>query len=188
MFDNAKRRGGTVQGTEGCETLVGAGSRLKGEIVCKGPSRIAGVVDGELSGDNRIVIGKDAHVHGKIDALEIEIDGRVTGTINATQRVILNETAVIEGDLHSPSVVIEEGAVFNGKSSMPSPDQSAAAPEITTAEPNADDTVQTDISEDTGSADAAPENVHALDIKAENTSRKATARSVREETKTAKSA
>ncbi|MEL7017104.1 MAG: polymer-forming cytoskeletal protein [Pseudomonadota bacterium] len=191
MFDNGKRRGGTVQSTDGCETLVGAGSRLKGEIDCKGPSRIAGVVEGELSGDDRLVIGKDAHVHGEVAALEIEIDGRVTGTITATQRVILNETAIVEGDLHSPSVVIEEGAVFNGKSSMPSPDQqsTSSTTEISETAKDQGTNGKADIAsagdDDNG---ASGENVHALEINAEKSTRKSTTSSAQEETKAAKSA
>lgn len=141
MFDSGKRRTPSSAGNDGCDTVVGVGSRMKGEIVCKGPSRIAGAVEGQLIGDARLLIAQEADIVGEVSAAEIEIDGRVKGVINATERVILNETAVVEGDLNSPSVVIEEGAVFNGKSSMP-----ARAAQ-------------------TGAADAA--NVLSLDIKTE---------------------
>lgn len=146
MFDAGKRRPTTAASSDGCDTVVGVGSSMKGEIVCKGPSRIAGKVEGQLLGDGRLLIAQEADIVGEISAAEIEIDGRVKGVITATDRVILNETAVVDGDLNSPSVVIEEGAVFNGKSTMPS-----------RANKN-------------GNAEAA--NVHALDIKAEKKSDK----------------
>ena len=157
MFDSGKRRPTTTASSDGCDTVVGVGSRMKGEIICKGPSRIAGAVEGQLVGDARLLIAQEADIVGEISAAEIEIDGRVKGVINATERVILNETAVVEGDLNSPSVVIEQGAVFNGKSTMPSRSKQNA------------------------SADAA--NVHALDIKAEKKAEKPA--SVQEDAKSA---
>ena len=106
------------------DTIVGVGSRLKGEIVCKGPTRIAGAVDGDLSGDDRIIIAPEADITGTITATEIEVDGCVKGTIEAKSRIVLNETANVEGDIHAPSVIIEQGAVFNGTSHMPTSERS----------------------------------------------------------------
>jgi len=119
MIDKIKKITGNQGMTDNCDTIVGLGSCMKGEITCKGPSRIAGRIEGDLKGDDRLVIAKEAIIVGQVSAVEIEIYGEIQGTINATNRIILNETAKIDGDLHSPSVVIEEGAVFNGKSHMP---------------------------------------------------------------------
>jgi len=119
MIGKKKTSSGSDHGRTSCDTVVGIGSQMKGEITCKGPSRIAGHVEGELVGDDRILISKEAHVDGKISAVEVEIDGKVDGTISATTLIILNETAVVTGDLTCNSIVIEEGAVFNGTSTMP---------------------------------------------------------------------
>lgn len=119
MLGKMKQMGHHEKAASSCDTVVGAGSRMKGEITCKGPSQIAGHLDGDLVGDDRIIIAQSAFVTGQISAQDISIHGRIDGTINATARIILHESAVVEGELNSPSVVIEEGAVFNGKSNMP---------------------------------------------------------------------
>lgn len=119
MYDKIKQLTGSRSASGACETLVGIGSHMKGEITCKGPSRIAGHVEGDLIGDDKLIISEEAVVTGKVSGKDIEIDGKVSGTITATDRIILRETARIEGDLYCPSVIIEEGAVFNGTSHMP---------------------------------------------------------------------
>jgi len=121
MFDHIKNKSGLTPSSNVCKTIVGAGSKMKGEINCKGVSQIAGEVDGNIIGDDRIIVGNDALITGEIIAKEIEIDGEVRGTITAHERIILNETAQVEGDLHAPYVTIEQGAVFNGSSTMPTP-------------------------------------------------------------------
>ena len=161
MFDNVKRRA-TSGGTDNCQTVVGAGSSLTGEITCKGPSRIAGKIDGQLRGDNKLILSQTADITGDVFASEIEIDGKVTGTITATERLVLNETAIVEGDLQSPSVVIEEGAVFNGKSTMPSRTQ---APRVSAeSQPQLPPATQTQAKETPASSTAT---VHPLEIKSE---------------------
>ncbi|MFY9882953.1 MAG: polymer-forming cytoskeletal protein, partial [Pseudolabrys sp.] len=54
-------------------------------------------------------------VEGDIVAEELTIGGRVKGTIHAN-RVKLNSTAVVEGDIHHRSLAIEENAQFEGMS------------------------------------------------------------------------
>lgn len=100
------------------DTIVGAGSHMKGEINCKGPSKISGHFEGELKGDDKIFVGLDAVIDGNIHAKEIEVDGTVKGTITSSERITLNESANVEGDLSAPSIIIEEGARFNGTSQM----------------------------------------------------------------------
>ena len=119
MLDKNNSMGSKFGSTETCTTIVGVGSRMKGEVTCKGVSRIAGEIEGNLDGDDRIIIDKDALVTGQVTAGEVEIDGKVVGTVTASHRIILNDSAIVEGDLESPSVIIEEGARFNGKSNMP---------------------------------------------------------------------
>jgi len=109
-----------IMGTSrNCDTVVGTGSQMKGELICKGPSKISGHIDGEIIGDDLLLIGPDAIVTGEVKGAIIEIDGEVKGTIHASNKIFLNETSKVEGDIHAPSVIVEEGAQFNGKSHMP---------------------------------------------------------------------
>jgi cytoskeletal protein CcmA (bactofilin family) len=62
-----------------------------------------------------VQIGDGAQVEGNIVAEELTIGGRVKGTIHAN-RVKLNSSAVVEGDIHHRSLAIEENAQFEGMS------------------------------------------------------------------------
>ena len=55
---------------------------------------------------------------GKIDAVSILVGGKVSGTINAKEKLILSAKGNIEGDVFTKILVVEEGAKFNGKSKV----------------------------------------------------------------------
>lgn len=73
-------------------------------------------IDGRLEGDatcSRLVIGEDASVNGKITADTVEIRGRVQGEIRARE-IRLGAQCHVEGDLVYETLVIEDGAFFEG--------------------------------------------------------------------------
>src|SRR5262249_22446684 len=61
------------------------------------------------------MIAEGADMEGEVSAEELTIGGRVEGTIHAN-RVKLNRTAVVEGDIYHRSLAIEENAQFEGMS------------------------------------------------------------------------
>ena len=75
-------------------------------------------LDGELNGDIRcqqLIISKDAAINGNIVADEVVVRGKVKGTIRAGQ-VMLQDTARVESEIFHESLLIEEGAWFDGES------------------------------------------------------------------------
>jgi cytoskeletal protein CcmA (bactofilin family) len=85
-----------------------------GKIVDEGTVHVLGQLEGELRALT-IVIGEGAKVDGDLVAEELTIGGMVKGTIHAN-RVKLNSTAVVEGDIFHRSLSIEENARFEGSS------------------------------------------------------------------------
>jgi cytoskeletal protein CcmA (bactofilin family) len=85
-----------------------------GKIVDEGTVHVLGQLEGELRALT-IVIGEGAKVEGDLVAEELTIGGAVKGTIHAN-RVKLNSTAVVEGDIFHRSLSIEENARFEGSS------------------------------------------------------------------------
>ncbi len=99
-------------------TLVGNDAELRGSITTKGSIRIDGTVIGEISSPDTVTVGGTGSVEGNISAENIVIGGHIKGTLTARSRVTLESTARLEGDLITARLVIIEGAIFCGKSSM----------------------------------------------------------------------
>ncbi len=97
------------------QSFLGAGSSVEGKLVCTGPARIAGSVNGEIVGDHLISIDADADVKADLNVREARIEGRIHGNINATERVSLAASARIDGDIQTPSLMIEQGAEIKGQ-------------------------------------------------------------------------
>ena len=94
--------------------FIDQGSEFEGKLSFKDTVRIDGIFSGEISSDNTLIVGEAGQIHAKIRSVCIVISGYVEGDIVATQQVILHKSAVVSGDIQSPSLVIEEGAQLNG--------------------------------------------------------------------------
>jgi cytoskeletal protein CcmA (bactofilin family) len=65
-----------------------------------------------------VIVGAKGMVRGNLIAKSVLIGGKVKGNITAYQRLELQGTAQIEGDISTPVFVVEEGAVFEGNVQM----------------------------------------------------------------------
>lgn len=95
-------------------TSISAGMTLVGKIVGDGHVKIFGRVEGELRAST-VLICEGARVEAEVHADDLTIAGHLKGTIHAN-RVKLNSTAVVEGDIFHRSLAIEENARFEGSS------------------------------------------------------------------------
>ena len=93
---------------------ISSGLSIIGKIVGHGALTIFGQVQGELRAST-IVIAEGAQMKGGVVAEELTIGGYVKGTVHAN-RVKLNSTAVVEGDIFHRTLAIEENARFEGTS------------------------------------------------------------------------
>ncbi|AWW33116.1 polymer-forming cytoskeletal protein [Echinicola strongylocentroti] len=98
--------------------VIAKETSIKGDIITQGNIRIEGVVNGTLSSKTKIVIGESARLVGNIDTKEAEIAGNVEGEVKCSDILFLKKTAVINGNIHTKKLVIENGAVFNGECKM----------------------------------------------------------------------
>jgi cytoskeletal protein CcmA (bactofilin family) len=95
-------------------SCIGSGVTIVGKIVGDGTLNIFGRIEGELRAST-VVVAAGGQVLGEIAAEDLTIGGRVKGTIHAN-RVKLDSTAVVEGDIFHRSLSIEEEARFEGSS------------------------------------------------------------------------
>ena len=100
---------------------------LTGELNFKETLRIDGKFQGSVRTGKSLVIGETADVNAEIDVDQVFISGRVQGKVRARERVELHRTARVEAELHTKTLVVEEGAQFEGLCSMQTMTQQASA-------------------------------------------------------------
>lgn len=98
----------------GMNTVVGKGSTLEGTFHIESSVRIDGILKGELTCSDTVVVGKDGDVEANLKVKNAIIGGRVVGAIVADNRVILQATCSLLGDLKAKLLVVEEGAILKG--------------------------------------------------------------------------
>src|SRR5262247_1768235 len=113
-------------------TLLGRGASFEGKLTFEGTVRIDGRFRGEVFSDDTLVIGEGAMVEAEIDVGEIIIQGNVVGNVTARRSIEIHAPGRVKGDLHTPSLQIDKGVIFEGRSFMEAavtnrPAQAAAA-------------------------------------------------------------
>ncbi len=98
--------------------FVDAGSHLLGELRFDTSFRVEGKVEGSVVSKGILVVGEGGEVDGDILVGQIFVSGTVRGTIHATEKVQLCASGRLFADLETPSLAIEDGAVFEGRCVM----------------------------------------------------------------------
>lgn len=101
---------------------IGRALRIEGRVVSEENLTIDGQVEGTIEvGNHNLSIGVGAAVKADLKAKTISISGAVTGNVTATERVDLRPTASVDGDIETPSLLMNDGAVVRGKVSAGAP-------------------------------------------------------------------
>lgn len=99
-------------------TILREDASFEGKLVFDGNVLVNGKFVGEIHSAGELTIGNGGYVEGSVEIGAIHIFGEVKGNIKAKQKIVINAPAVVKGDITAPSLVIEEGAVFEGNCSM----------------------------------------------------------------------
>ena len=105
--------------------FLGKGTEFKGVLSFEGTIRVDGKVEGEVVSKDTLIAGDEAHLQGEITVGTIISSGRVVGNINASQKAHILAPGVIEGNIRTPKLIIEEGVTFDGKCEMASQKKSS---------------------------------------------------------------
>jgi len=98
--------------------IIEPGCEFEGKLSFLGAVRISGTFRGEIFTPDTLVIGEGARVQAKIQAGTVIISGEVSGQIRAQYRVEIQKPAIFRGDIHTPSLRVEDGVIFEGSSKM----------------------------------------------------------------------
>lgn len=104
-------------------TIISSGVIVEGKLSSNGNVRIDGTVNGDINANGNLTIGNQGEVTGEVHAQVITVGGKISGTITAHDKIILESTSLLKGDIITKILVVEEGAVFEGKSTMNSPNK-----------------------------------------------------------------
>jgi cytoskeletal protein CcmA (bactofilin family) len=116
---------------EETKAFLGKGAEFIGKLIFKGNVRIDGDFQGEIYGQGSVDVGEGALVKANIAVHSIYIGGEIQGSIEVKERVNIHSTGKLFGDVRTPIFIMEEGALFDGRSHMSEKrDQKNIAPAV----------------------------------------------------------
>lgn len=107
----ADQQGGEV-------TIVGQGAKLEGTVVSAGSLRIDGQIKGQVNADGDVMLSPQSAVEADIRAQNVSVAGRFKGSIVVKGRAEIARGGRVDGNITSKTLVVEEGAIFQGQSIM----------------------------------------------------------------------
>ena len=113
MF-GSKPRGDAREGM----TLISEDAFFHGTLAAKGSLRVEGVFEGDISDAVDVEVGPRGRILGNVAAESVTVAGEVVGNLVAARAVELLSTARVAGDVRTPKLRIDEGAVFDGVCAM----------------------------------------------------------------------
>ena len=99
-------------------SVIASGTVITGNVRSEGSIRVDGKIVGNVLTQADAAVGLNGVVEGAMDARNITVAGRVMGTLTAVQKLVLESKSVLKGDIRTARLVVDEGAVFDGRSSM----------------------------------------------------------------------
>jgi cytoskeletal protein CcmA (bactofilin family) len=99
--------------------FVGNGTTLTGEANFKGMLRVDGGLSGRVSSaDGTLIVSTNGRVDANVEVAVAQIFGTVNGDITASKRIEMGRVAKVTGNIQTPALVIEQGALFEGSCRM----------------------------------------------------------------------
>jgi len=98
--------------------FLDAGSHIKGDLHFEDTFRVDGKVTGKVLSDGDLVVGVGGEVEGEVAVGRVFVSGILRGRIHASKRIEIAAGGRVYATLETPSLVIEDGAYFDGQSAM----------------------------------------------------------------------
>ena len=98
--------------------IIGKSTTLEGTLRSEGNVNILGTIVGNVQVEGRTMLMSGGLVDGELASTSAEIGGTVKGHVVVRERLVLKATAVVEGDIRAGTLVVEDGASFNGRCEM----------------------------------------------------------------------
>ena len=108
-------------------TILGAGASLEGNIVSAGSLRIDGQIKGQINADGDVILSPQSQVDADIKAENATVSGKFKGNIVVKGAAEIQRGGRVDGNITCKTLIVQEGAIFQGQSIMDQQAQQAAA-------------------------------------------------------------
>ena len=95
-------------------SMIGEGTRLRGDLDLNGLLRIDGDFSGTIKTKGKVLIGRNGRAECTIFAGTVVVGGVVRGNIFASERIVVLSTGMVIGNINTPRLIVEEGVVLDG--------------------------------------------------------------------------
>jgi cytoskeletal protein CcmA (bactofilin family) len=102
------KNGGVLNG------FLDRGARFEGTLTFEDVFRIDGFFKGTVISDHELVVGDGATVEGELRIGRLSVSGNIRGVVYAKERIEIHSGANVQAELHTPNLVVEEGATIQG--------------------------------------------------------------------------
>ena len=102
----------------GTFSVIANNTIITGNVRTEGSIRVDGKIVGNVVTQADAAVGMNGLIEGSVDARNITVAGKVMGSLTASQKLVLEGKSVMKGDIRTARLVVDEGAVFDGRSSM----------------------------------------------------------------------
>jgi cytoskeletal protein CcmA (bactofilin family) len=106
----------TTPGT--AKNVLSSDVEIKGNLKFAGEMAFDGKLEGEIHTDGVLNLGDSAVVNGNITAQSVIVRGKVTGNINAKEKIEIKAKAELFGDIRATKLTVEEGVTFVGRTEV----------------------------------------------------------------------
>lgn len=94
---------------------IGRGIEVKGDITFADRLQVDGKTTGTVTSESgTLIIGESGHLEAQIDVGVCVVHGELRGNLVARSKLEIRRTGRVHGDVITPMLLVEEGAVFNG--------------------------------------------------------------------------
>ncbi len=107
-----------ARGNDALNGFVDNGCTIRGELEFASSFRLDGKVEGTIRSKSELLVGEGGVVDGEVDVARCLVGGEVRGVLRATEQVVLHPTARVWADIYTPALVMEDGALLEGKVTM----------------------------------------------------------------------
>ena len=100
--------------------IIESSTKIVGDIFSEADFRIDGIIVGNITTTGKVVVGKSGKINGKINSSNADISGSVSGKIEVAETLSLMSESLIQGDIVTGKLSVEEGAQVDASISMKS--------------------------------------------------------------------
>lgn len=94
------------------------GSHVEGELRFQTTFRVDGKFTGKVTSEGDLIVGDGGEVEGDLNVGQVFVSGTIKGTIRAAKKIQITPTGKVFAEIDTPSLAIEDGALFEGRCTM----------------------------------------------------------------------